>query len=84
MKEYMTAAIQSLRPGSEFSYSNDDYSTIQFDVIEGEPPTIDEVKTEMVRLEKLADEQVKKDATAKAALLARLGITADEAALLLK
>jgi hypothetical protein len=82
-KDYLSAAIKSLRPTSEFSYINEDYSTIKWDVLEGKAPTLEEVELEIDHLKEL-DAQSKLDkATAKAELLIKLGITADEAALLL-
>lgn len=82
-KNYLSAAIQSLRPTSEFSYINDDYLTIKWDVLEGEAPTIEDIELEIKRLKAL-DIKIEKDkATAKAALLTKLGISAEEAALLL-
>lgn len=82
-KDYLPIAIQSLRPTSEFSYTNDDYLTIQWDVLDGDAPTFEEIGLEIKRLKAL-DIKIEKDkATAKAALLTKLGITAEEAALLL-
>lgn len=83
MKNYLSAAIQRLRPTAEFSYSNNDYSTIQWDVLEGQAPTQAELDAaiEEIKAEELAAEA--KAATDKAALLAKLGITAEEAVLLL-
>ena len=79
----LAAAIQSLRPNSEFTYQNDDYSTIEWQVLDGNAPTQLEVDAAIkaLKAEIKADEETK--ATAKAALLERLGISADEAALLL-
>lgn len=76
-------AIKSLRPESEFSYTEDDYSTIKWDKLEGEAPTEAEVLAEFARLKAEAQAREASRATDKAALLERLGITADEAALLL-
>jgi hypothetical protein len=79
----LSQAIWSLRPNSEFTFKNDDYATIEWHVIEGNPPTKAEVSS---ALKKLQDEEKAAKATnaiAKTALLERLGITADEAALLL-
>lgn len=83
MKNYLSAAIQRLRPTAEFSYSDNDYSTIQWDVLEGEAPTQSEIDAaiEEIKAEELATKA--KAATDRTALLARLGITAEEAALLL-
>jgi hypothetical protein len=83
MKSYLADAIKSLRPSSEFSYTDDDYATIQWDVLEGKAPTQAEINAEIAKIK--ADEitEAETKANAKAALLDRLGITADEAALLL-
>lgn len=76
-------AIQSLKPKSEFSYQNEDYSTIVWDVLDGEAPTAKQINDEIKRLETLKANELKTKAEAKAELLARLGITAEEAQLLL-
>lgn len=82
-QHYLTRAIKSLRPDSEFSYTDNNYSTIKWDVLNGDAPTIEEIETEIVKL-KAADKKAEKAAAdAKAALLTKLGITADEAVLLL-
>jgi hypothetical protein len=83
MKNYLVTAIQSLCPGAEFSFTEDNYSTIEWHILEGTAPTKAEIEKEIVKI-KAAEEKTKVDEqTAKAALLKRLGITADEAALLL-
>ena len=83
MKSYLVTAIQSLCPGAEFSFTEDDYSTIEWHILEGIAPTKAEIEKEIVKI-KAAEEKAKVNAeTAKAELLDRLGITADEAALLL-
>jgi hypothetical protein len=76
-------ALLILNPMSEFSYTNDDYSTIKWDVLEGTAPTLKQVNDEITRLKAEEITQAKTNATAKAELLARLGITDDEAKLLL-
>ena len=83
MSEKLFKAIKSLRPSAEFSFTDNDYSTIQWDVLEGKAPTQAEINKAIENIEanEAAEEQAK--ATAKAALLDRLGITADEAKLLL-
>lgn len=81
--DYLDRAILKLKPNSQFTYSNRDYSTIQWHVIEGKAPTKTEIEAAIKQL-KIDDEQeTLNKATAKAALLDRLGITADEATLLL-
>ena len=83
MKIYLTEALQSLRPGAEFSYTNDDYSTVNWIVLEGKAPTLAEVNKEIERIKEIEIKEPQIRAAAKAALLERLGITADEATLLL-
>jgi hypothetical protein len=77
----MTSAIQKLRPESEFSFVANDYSTIKWDVLEGEAPTIQEVEAAIIEIEK-AEEKAKAEAQAKreAALakLAALGLEPDD------
>lgn len=79
----LTKAIRLLKPNSEFSYQNNDYSTIKWDVLEGDAPTQAEIDAaiEQVKADEIAAE-AKAEAN-KSALLAKLGITADEAKLLL-
>lgn len=83
MNNHLVLAIRKLRPNSEFSFQNNDYSTIKWDVLEGTAPTQSEIDTaiEQIKADELAEAEAK--ATAKAALLERLGITQDEANLLL-
>ena len=80
---YLAKAINKLRPTAEFSFTDNDYGTIQWDVLEGEAPTKAEIDAaiEEVKADEIAELEAK--ATQKAALLDRLGITAEEAELLL-
>ena len=79
----LVKAIRLIKPTSEFSYQDDDYSTIQWDVLDGEAPTKSEIDAALrkVKADDIAAEA--KKAKDREALLARLGITAEEAALLL-
>ena len=83
MNNYLVAAIRKLRPNSEFSFTDNNYSTIKWDVLEGTPPTQAEIDVaiEQVKADEITQAAAK--ATAKAALLERLGITQNEANLLL-
>jgi hypothetical protein len=83
MQNYLSAAIRKLKPNSEFSFTSDDYSTINWIVLEGDAPTQAEIDEAIEQVK--ADEiiQAKAKAAQKAALLDRLGITEDEARLLL-
>jgi hypothetical protein len=81
--DYLTQAIRKLKPTAEFSFIDNDYSTIKWDVLEGEAPTQPEIDAaiEQVKADEIAQAEAK--AAQKAALLDRLGITEDEAKLLL-
>jgi hypothetical protein len=81
MKNYLTLAIQRLRPTAEFSYSDNDYLTIQWDVLEGNAPTqaeIDAAIKEIKAEEKAAEKKAEADKVAAQAKLAALGLTADD------
>lgn len=80
---YLVKAINKLKPGSEFSFTENDYSTVKWDVLEGEAPTQAEIDAaiEQVKADEIAEAEAK--AAEKAALLDRLGITEEEAKLLL-
>jgi hypothetical protein len=83
MENYLVTAIQKLKPNTEFSYTDNDYSTIKWIKLEGTAPTQAEIDVaiEQVKTEEAQAEASK--ATAKAALLTQLGITAEQAKLLL-
>ena len=74
-----TKALKSLLGEAEWTMSGDDLSTLVIHTEGVTAPTAAELKAEIKRF---ADEEALKPA-AKAALLERLGITTDEAALLL-
>jgi len=81
--KFLVKAIQSLKPNAEFSFIDNDYSTIKWDVLEGTAPTQAEIDAEIekIKAQEAADQAAKE--AAKADLLAKLGITEDEAKLLL-
>jgi hypothetical protein len=83
MNDYLFKAIRKLKPDAEFSYTDNDYSTIKWDILDGEAPTQKEIDAAIkeVKADEAQAEATK--ATAKAALLNKLGITAEEAVLLL-
>lgn len=83
MRIYLADAIKSLRPTAEFSYTDDDYSTIKWDVLDGQAPTQAEIDAEIAKIKSDEEFLAAQRAVEKADLLTRLGITADEAALLL-
>jgi hypothetical protein len=81
--EKLVLAIKSLHPEAEFSIVGGDYSTVKWDVLDGDAPTQKEIDAAIKQIKAEEDNKAEADATAKAALLDRLGITADEAKLLL-
>lgn len=83
MKDYLSLAILKLRPGSEFSYNDRDYSTIKWSVLEGDAPTQAEIDAAIEQVKADEVQAAIDEAAAKAALLERLGITEAEAKLLL-
>jgi hypothetical protein len=76
--EQITKAIQSLKPNAEWTLTGDDYANLIW-LSTGKAPTLAEIEAEIAALP--AKEAAK--IAAKANLLAKLGITADEAKLLL-
>lgn len=78
---YLTKAIKKLKPTAEFSFTDNDYSTIKWDVLEGEAPTQAEIDAAIEQV-KEDDAQVELDKAAKKATaeakLAALGLDADD------
>ena len=80
---YLAAAIKNLTNNAEFVLYEDDYSTIKWFNFEGEKPTEAAIETEIEKIKAAEIAKVAEIAIAKNELLTKLGITADEAALLL-
>ena len=81
MTNYLSQAIYKLRPGSEFSFIDNDYSTIKWDVLEGEAPTKAElnVAIEEIKAQEADDaSKLQADKTAATAKLEALGLTAND------
>ena len=76
-------AIRSLRPNSEFVIKDNDLENIEWLVLEGVAPTKIQIQKAIKDLETAELAEVDSKTAAKTALLERLGITADEATLLL-
>ena len=72
-----------LKPDSEFYFENEDYSTITWVVLDGDAPTQEEIDAAITAVKKAESAEEESTAKAKASLLDRLGITEDEAKLLL-
>jgi hypothetical protein len=81
--DYLTKAIFLLKPNAEFSFNDDDYSTIKWDVLDGDAPTKKEIDAAIKQIKANELTETTTRAAAKSALLERLGITEDEAKLLL-
>jgi len=81
--DLLIKAITKLRPLAEYSFTEDDYSTVKWYVLDGEAPTQKEIDAAIkeVEADQIAEAQAK--ATQRQAILDRLGITAEEAQLLL-
>ena len=80
---HLVAAIHKLKPNAQFAFKEDDYSTIEWVELEGTAPTQKEIEAALAEVKEEEEAQAQANAAAKAALLDRLGITAEEAKLLL-
>jgi hypothetical protein len=82
---YLVAAIHKLKPTAQFTFQEDDYSTIEWIELEGEAPTLAQInaaKAEVIA-EQNAIETAKATAAASAvAKLEAIGLTAEEIAAL--
>ena len=83
MNNDLVKAIRKLKPNSEFSFINNDYSTIKWDVLEGDAPTQSEIDAAIEQVKTEEAQVAEAKAQAKAQLLAQLGITEEQAKLLL-
>jgi len=81
--DYLTKAIKSLKPTAEFSFNDNDYSTIKWDVLDGDAPTKKQIDDEIKRLKASEITQVAAKAAQRQAIADRLGLTADELQVLL-
>jgi len=83
ISELRTKAISRLKPEAQYVITNDDYDTVIWHELDGVAPSKEELEEVM---EQIKAEETKAQAdksSAKAALLDRLGISQDEAKLLL-
>ena len=80
--EQIIKALNSLAPQAQWTLTGDDYSELNW-LSDGIPPSLDEIEAEIKLLpsKELAAKENKENA--KSALLEKLGITAEEARLLL-
>jgi hypothetical protein len=78
---YLTKAIRKLKPTSEFSFSDEDYSTIEWIVLEGDAPTKAEIDAaiKQVKADEINEAKAKvKTKEAALAKLAALGLTVED------
>ena len=78
---YLTKAIKKLKPNSDFSFNDDDYSTIKWNNLQGKAPTQAEIDDaiEQIKADEITEAATK--ATAKAAAHAKLellGLTVED------
>ena len=83
MSNDLAKAINKLKPNAEFSFTNDDYSTIKWDVLDGDAPTQLEIDAAIKTIKADEKAEAKAKATQRQAILDRIGLTADELKLLL-
>ena len=81
--DYLFKAIKFLKPDSEFSYENEDYSTINWNKLSGKAPTQNEIDAAIEKIKALEIQEQTDRENKKSALLKRLGLTEEEAQLLI-
>ena len=81
--ELLISAIRNLKPTAEFVITDNNYSTIQWHILDGTAPTRVEIDAEIEQIRNKEAEALAAKAAQRQAILDRLGLTADEAALLL-
>jgi hypothetical protein len=75
---YLVKAIRKLKPNAEFSFTDDDYSTIKWDVLDGDAPSQLEIDAAIKTIKADEKAEAKAKATQRQAILDRIGLTADE------
>ena len=81
MSDYLLKAIKKLKPTAEFSFTDNNYTTIKWDVLNGNAPTQAEIEIaiEQVKADEIAAEtKALTDKAAATAKLAALGLTTDD------
>jgi len=77
----LNKAIKLLRPTAQFSFTDNDYTTIKWDVLEGDAPTKEEIDAaiKQVKAEEATEAKTKAQAKIAAkAKLAALGLTVED------
>jgi hypothetical protein len=80
---YLFKAIKNLTPEAEFTFTEEDYSSITWIKNDGITPTQKQIDDEIKSIKANEAKEAEAAAAAKSAILDRLGITAEEAKLLL-
>jgi len=81
MNDYLVKAIRKLKPSAEFSLIDNDYTTIKWDVLDGDAPTkakIDAAIEQIKSDDTAAETNAAADKATAQAKLAALGLTADD------
>jgi hypothetical protein len=81
--DYLTQAILSLRSGSQFSFDDNDYSTIHWDILEGKAPTQSEIDAEIKKIKLQEDSAKAALEVKKQEVLDKLGLSFDDLAALI-
>jgi len=76
--DYLSKAIFNLKPNAEFSFLDTDYSTIKWDILDGDAPTKKQIDDEIKRIKAAEITDAKAKETKRQAIADRLGLTADE------
>ena len=79
----LTRALSALRPGVEFTFNDDDLSTVRWNVEGTTTPTQAEVDAKITELQ-AEDAEIESAKVSGRAKLAALGLTAEEIAALTK
>ena len=78
---YLAQAIHNLSEGAEFTFQEQDYSTVNWVKLDGAAPTQEQINAEIVKIKAEEKDAVKAKNAAKTSALAKLaalGLTLDE------
>lgn len=81
--DYIVEAIRNLAPDAEFSFSESDLSTLKWDSTEIAEPSLEAIASEVEKIKRDETIESQNRIKQKTELLNKLGITAEEARLLL-
>jgi hypothetical protein len=80
---HLVAAIHKLKPNAQFTFKDDDYSTIEWVELDGTAPTQKEIEAALAEVKAEEDAAKAAQEAKKQEVLAKLGLTADEVTALL-